>query len=152
MRGCMEYNDDQILSLQDYEKIAKAYAKGVRNFKIISLDNEETSKMILPIFELLYSIKASLFALGGFLGTSKFYSLNERQIKKLSIMLDFDEVLKTSPPPKDKTRCLLKFLADELVLIRNLSNFAEKSNFERQIKEIIDARLALLSQILGGAS
>ncbi len=152
MRGCMEYNDEQILSLQDYEKIAKAYAKGVRSFKIISLDNEETQKLVLPIFELLYSIKASLFTLGGFLGTSKFYSLNERQIKKLSIMLDFDEVLKVPQPPKDKTRCLLKFLADELVLIRNLSNFAEKSNYERQIKEIIDSRLALLSQILSGNS
>ena len=88
----MEYNDEQVLSLQDYEKIAKAYAKGVRNFKIISLDNEETQKLIEPIFELLYSIKASLFVLGGFLGTSKFYSLNERQIKKLAIMLDYNDV------------------------------------------------------------
>ena len=144
----MEYNDEQVLSLQDYEKIAKAYAKGVRNFKIISLDNEETQKLIEPIFELLYSIKASLFVLGGFLGTSKFYSLNERQIKKLAIMLDYNDVPKVEPSPKDKTRCLLKFLADELILIKNLSNFAEKSNFERQIKDIIDARLSLLSQIL----
>ncbi len=146
----MEYNDDQILSLQDYEKIARAYANGVRNFKIISLDNEESQKLIIPIFELLYSIKSCLFSLGGFLGTSKFYSLNERQIKKLAIMLDYNEQPDTQHAPRDKTRCLLKFLSNELVLIKNLSNFAEKSNYERQIREIIDARLTLLSQILDG--
>ena len=86
--------------------------------------------------------------LGGFLNTSSFYSLNERQIKKLSILLDFTPESNNQSLPRDKTKCFLAFLSTEFELIKLLLEFAEKSNYESEIKKVIDARLTKLSQIL----
>ncbi|MCI8555012.1 MAG: hypothetical protein HFI85_00340 [Clostridia bacterium] len=146
----LSYNDDQLLNAGDYEKLAKAYSQALksRGFMIVQIDNEESQAKIKEVFELIFAIKSYLFSLGGFLGTSKFYSLNERQLKKLAIIFDFDEQLPLKRAPRDKTKCLLNFLSTECLLIKNLIYLADKSSYEHQIKDIIGARLNLLSQIL----
>ena len=84
----MNYNDEQLLSISQYEAFAKAYAQTLREkgFKIINLADGLTEEEVNDIFEKLFTIKSLLFSMGGFLNTSSFYSLNERQLKKLSII------------------------------------------------------------------
>ena len=149
-RGVMEYCDEQILNIEEYEKIAKAYANALKNkgFMIVKATEEDNSALISEIFEQLYSIKALLFSLGGFLGTGKFYSLNERQIKKLEVLFDYSQNPTSKKVPFDKTKGLLSFLSCECKLIKNLIVLAEQSNYEKQIRDITDSRLTLLSQIL----
>ncbi len=144
------YNDEQLLSVTDYENLAKAYSSALKNkgFMIVQVDSEANKILLNEIFENLYSIKTYLFNLGGFLGTGKFYSLNERQLKKLSILFDYERAEFKTNPPRDKTKCLLKFLSSECRLIKNLISLSERTSFETQIQDIISARLTLLSQIL----
>lgn len=146
----MQYNDDVILNIEDYEKMAKAYASALKShgFMIVQVEDSEVKELYREVFDSLYKIKACLFALGGFLNTSPFYSLNERQIKKLSLIFDYEGSLINFRPPYDKTKCLLCFLSQECLLIKSLIKLAESCNYESQIKDIINSRLAKLSDIL----
>ena len=146
----MKYNDEQVLSINDYEIMAKAYANQLkkRGFMVVQIDTSETQELAEKIFDNLLKIKSLLFSLGGFLNTSKFYSLNERQIKKLALLFDIN----ISPPhlsiSKDKTKCFLEFLSIELATIKYLIELANKSNYENEIQKLIETRLSLLSQLL----
>lgn len=146
----MEYNDEQILNISDYELMAKAYSNELkkRGFMLVQIENGETEELLGEIFYYLFQIKSYLFVLGGFLNTSKFYSLNERQIKKLGILFDQSPSFFNSPPNRDKTKTFLAFLSTEAQLIKNLIALSEKSNYESEIRKMIDSRLSLLSQIL----
>lgn len=146
----MEYNDEQVLSINDYEIMAKAYASELkkRGFMVVQVDSGETKELAENLFEKLLKIKSLLFSLGGFLNTSQFYSLNERQIKKLALLFDANLSTPHISIPRDKTKCFLLFLSTEFSVIKNLIELAEKSNYESELKKLIDARLSLLSQIL----
>lgn len=146
----MQYNDDEILNVNDYEEMAKAYASALksRGFMIVQMEDSYVNGLLGEIFESLFKIKACLFTLGGFLNTSPFYSLNDRQIKKLSLLFDYESSSTNYRPHRDKTKCLLAFLSEECLLIKNMIKLAENSNFESQIKDIISSRLAKLSEIL----
>lgn len=147
----MEYNDEQILRVEDYEQMAKAYANALKSkgFLIVQIDEKANKELIEEIFEQFYAVKSLLFSLGGFLNTGNFYSLNDRQMKKFSILFDCDKNLKAIKAPYDKTKALLSFLSIECLLIKNLIKLADQTQFELQLKDIINARLSLLSQILG---
>lgn len=145
----MNYNDEGLLSTSQYEIIAKAYADALKKkrLKIVNIDDIDQGE-VDKIFELLAQIKALLFSLGGFLNTSTFYSLNERQIKKLLIIFDREQLPIQSNKCRDKTKCFLSFLSTEFALINALLSVAEKTRFEGEIKALTSARLTLLSQIL----
>ena len=106
----MEYNDEPILSLQDYELMAREYASALhkRGFIFVQVDDEQTNAMVEEAFQVLAEIKACLFNLGGFLNTSTMYSLNERHIKKLRVIFDYDKPLATFKLRRDKTYCFLR--------------------------------------------
>lgn len=146
----MEYNDEAILSIGDYEQMAKAYAMALKSkgFMIVQVSDGQMREQVEEIFERLFKIKSLLFALGGFLNTSQFYSLNERQIKKLALLFDFQGSPTTTRPPRDKTKCFLAFLAEECLLIKNLISLAENSNYENHVKDLVSTRLTKLNEIL----
>ncbi|MBE7074134.1 MAG: hypothetical protein E7379_03485 [Clostridiales bacterium] len=145
----MNFIDDKLLSIKEYEVMAKAYADALQKngFKIINAQ-EIDENLLNDTFSTFAEIKSLLLALGGFLNTSPFYSLNERQIKKLTIMFDREGIELRTPKLRDKTKNFLSFLSCEFSLIKNLFQIAEKSTFESDIKHIINQRLSLLSQIL----
>lgn len=145
----MEYNDEPILSLQDYEVMAKEYNKSLkkRGFIFVQIDNYEVEQLVEETFNLLANSKACLFVMGGFLNTSSFYSLNERQIKKMRIIFDYEKPLKTFRLKHDKTTCFLTFVGLEIRILKNLLLLCEKSNFEREIRTIYQDRISNLEQI-----
>lgn len=148
MRAEMNYSDDMILSTENYEHMAKAYANAMKQkgYMIVQVDNEKNRELILQTFDLLSKIKSCLFRLGGFLNTSKMYSLNERQIKKLTVIFE-SELPSSTFSTGDKTKTFLMFLSFEALLIKNLIELKEQSNFETDITRIVNDRLILLSQI-----
>lgn len=146
----MEYNDEQLMTINDYEMMAKAYASELkkRGFMVVRIDEERNFELIQYIFVDLIKIKSQLFMLGGFLNTSKFYSLNERHLKKLITLFDIATETPSFSLPKDKTKCFLSFLSTECDLLKKLFELTDKSNYESELKKIIDARLTILSEIL----
>ena len=151
VEGCfMEYNDEKILSINDYEIIAKAYANELkkRGFMVVQVDAERNQELVEKVLLQMGIIKSHLFMLGGFLNTSQFYSLNDRQIKKMSVLFDISPTPVNLNLPHDKTKCFLSFLSFEFELIKNLLELTDKSNYENQLKQLINARLAVMSQIL----
>lgn len=145
----MEYNDEQILSIDEYETMAKAYSNALKKhgFVFIKIDSEKNQELITKAFELISKIKTCLFLMGGFLNTSSFYSLNERQIKKLRIIFDYEEPLVNHHYRHDKTTCFLIFLGLESQLLKVLLQLSEESNFEFELKKIINDRLTMLANI-----
>ncbi|MBQ8444184.1 MAG: hypothetical protein IJX25_02400 [Clostridia bacterium] len=146
----MNYNDEGLLSIEQYEVMAKAYADALkkRGLKIVNIDDEIDERDVDEIFDKISNIKSLLFTLGGFLNTSTFYSLNERQLKKLLIIFDKDTIPSHHVKTRDKTKCFLSFLSCEFALTSKLLTLSEKTNFESEIKGMIHQRLTLLSQIL----
>lgn len=145
----MQYNDEQILSCSSYEVIAKAYANAMKEkgFIFVQVDNEKNRMLIDETFSTLSKIKSCLFFMGGFLGTGKLYSLNERQIKKLEIIFDTQLAPNKYIFKPDKTATLLELIGHEAHLIKNLITLATQSSFEHEIMKIIDERLALTQEI-----
>lgn len=144
----MDYKDDVILTIEQYENIAKKYSESLKKngFKIIKVDNKKNKELINQILSLMSKIKSSLFRLGGFFNTSKIYSLNERQIKKMIILFD------TSLPIEnlqflDKKKTFSNYIILEFRLIKNLIELKEQSNFESEINRILNERLTLLSNL-----
>lgn len=144
----MEYNDEQILSCSSYEVMARAYANAMkeRGFMFVQVDNEKNRELIDDTFSRLAEIKSCLFFLGGFLGTGKIYSLNERQIKKLEIIFDREIAHNKYSFKQDKTSSLLEFISCEAGLIKNLIALSSQSGFEHDILKIINDRLSLLGE------
>ncbi len=145
----MEYNDEQILSIPAYEAMAKEYASMLKNngFMFVAVGDDDTS-LAKQVFLIMLKSKSLLFAMGGFLNTGKFYSLNERQLKKFAIMFDLTPTAEKISLPRDKTKCFLAFLSTEFKLIKQLLELAGKSNFERELTNLTATRLSLLSQLL----
>ncbi len=145
----MEYNDDQVLNCSTYEIMARAYAEAMKEkgFMFVQVDNEKNRALIDDTFDTLSKIKSCLFFLGGFLRTSKMYSLNERQIKKLEVIFDYEIAHNKYSFKPDKTATLLEFIGHEAHLIKNLIALSSQSSFEHDIIKIINERLALLQDI-----
>lgn len=146
----MKYNDDQLLNIEGYENMARAYSNLLKKqgFIIIKADDTENKQLIENIFELFAKIKAYLFRLGGFLNTSRIYSLTDRQSKKIEIIFDKNLPTGIKINCHDKTKCFLNYLGFEFELIKNLIAIKEQSNFESDILKIINDRLSLLKNIL----
>ena len=145
----MEYNDEPILSLQDYELMAREYDSALhkRGFIFVQVDDEQTNAMVEVAFLVLAEIKACLFNLGGFLNTSTMYSLNERHIKKLRVIFDYDKPLATFKLRRDKTYCFLRYIGLECKLLKCLLALSERTNYERELKKIYEDRLTTLASI-----
>ena len=144
------YKDEQILSVNEYEKIAKAYADALKKkrLKIVHSEDFFDERLVESIFEKFSIIKACLFALGGFMNTSSFYSLNERQMKKFNIIFDTYSFPHKTAPFRDKTKCFISFISNEFSLINDLIKIAEQSSFEEEIKNMTTQRLSIISSLL----
>lgn len=144
----MEYNDEQILNSSAYELMARAYASAMKEkgFMFVQVDNEKNRELIEDTFASLGKIKSCLFFLGGFLGTGRFYSLNERQIKKLEVIFDKEIAHNQYSFKQDKTSAFLEFIGSEAHLIKNLIALSSQSSFEHDILKIINDRLTLFSE------
>ena len=84
----MKYDDEKLLSIEEYEVMAKAYSQALKDkgFIFVQIDGRDNEEIIAETFNLLIKIKSLLFHLGNFLNTGHLYSLNERHIKIFQTM------------------------------------------------------------------
>lgn len=145
----MKYDDEQILSIEGYENMARAYSNFMKQkgFVIIKVDDNENKALIEQTFDLFSNIKNHLFRLGGFLNTGKLYSLTNRQISKFEIIFDKKLPKNNKFCQFDKTKCFLSYIGYEFALIKNLIALKDQSNFESDILRIINDRLSSLKDI-----
>ncbi len=145
----MEYNDEKLLSIDEYEIMAKAYSAHLKDkgFIFVQVDGRENEQLICDTYELFCRIKSSLLFLGNFLNTGKLYTLNERQIKTFQIMYPSCEQNISYKIRGDKTKCFLNLQSLESKLLSNLLSLSEQSPFSNQILRIIEQRLYLTSEI-----
>lgn len=142
----MEYNDEPILSINEYENMAKAYNEGMkeRGFIFVRVDREMNEQMVEEMFDLFFKINRCLFLMGGFLNTSSMYSLTDRQIKRMRTLFDYNQPMPNYKFKPDKTSCFLKYIALEFRLLKCLLNMKNHSNYDVQIEQIINDRLIAL--------
>ena len=70
----MEYNDEKILSDEDYAVIAEKYTAELKKRGYVFVHvGENGEKLVDEIFEVLGRLRSLLLFLGGFLGTGKLF-------------------------------------------------------------------------------
>ena len=145
----MEYNDEKLLSVQDYEIMAKAYSNHLKSkgFVFVQVDATENELLISEVFELMSKIKSCLRFLGNFLGTGRLYSLNELQMKTFQIIYPSCDQTLSYKIRGDKTKCFLNLQSLESELISKLLTLSEQSPFSNQLLWLIKERLYLSSEI-----
>lgn len=145
----MNYNDEELISPSSYQEMAKAYQKSIQNkgFVFVSLDNSKEEAFLHEVMELLFTIKANLFALGGFLGTGALYNLNEKEIAKMQSLYSQEFDLPSKSFSRDKVKCFLSLLGLENKLINKLICLAEQSQFSNEILDIIKERTQLSANL-----
>ena len=144
----MLYNDEKLLTIEEYEVMAKAYNQSLkdRGFIFVQIDGRDNEDLAIEIFEIFSKIKSLLFHLGNFLNTGRMFSLNERHIKTFLTL--YPSLTTSSHKVRgDKTTCFLAFLGLESSLLSKLMLLSEQSPFSSQIDRIINQRLTLMSQL-----
>ena len=145
----MEYNDEKLLSIDEYEVMAKAYSAHLKDkgFIFVQVDGREHDELVAETFELFSKLKSSLLFLGNFLGTGRMYSLTDRQIKLFQTMYPECSTVETYKIRGDKTKCFLNMLSLENALLLKLITLSENSPFFKQLDTMVQERLYVSSEI-----
>ena len=142
----MLYEDDKILTIDEYEKVAREYLKAIEENKIELIKVEDDSSLIEEVLHSFACVSRSLFCLGGFLNTSRLYSLTCKQIKTLQEIYNC-KMPQAVLPSYDKTKLFLHFVGCESGLILSLNNLAKSSNNAQVLEKMINDRLILCKNI-----
>ena len=141
----MEYNDEMLLSPEMYSEMAKAYADAIKKqgFIFVNLENNNYQSILQEVFSILSLLRDNLFALGGFLGTSALYNLNEKHILTLQKLFDCDFPYKKVKLFNDKTKLFLNAISLENILINKLVDLAFHCDKTKEIVNLIKERTSL---------
>lgn len=141
----MIFNDEQLLSPDQYEVMAKAYSNSLKQkgFVFVSFDKSGQGEILSEVFDLLCLLRDHLFALGGFLGTGAMYNLNEKHILALQKIFDYDFNYSRTNLLHDKTKLFLNMLSLENILLSKLLDLAFASDNPEEILAFIKERTAL---------
>lgn len=142
----MLYEDDKILTIEEYQKLAQEYLNATKNnhFKFICSDDNQS--LVVDVFNNFALVGRNLFYLGGFLNTGRLYSLTCKQIKSLQEIYNFP-IPKVSVPFFDKTKIFLNYLGCESALILSLIKLKECDQNCDLIDKILTDRLILTKNL-----
>ena len=145
----MEYNDEKLLSPDEYSVMAEAYSAALkkRGFVFVQVDALIDQKLIEEIFDCIGKIRSCLLFLGGFLGTGKLFQANERHTESLMLLFDIAFESPSHQIRGDKTKCFLGLLSLESKLISLLIELSKDCPFSKQIERIIKERLSISEEI-----
>lgn len=145
----MEYNDDAIMTPEEYGQLAKAYAESQKSpgFVFVKLDRDREREVLGEVFSLLGTLKSNLFALGGFLGTGALFNLNNKHVERLERLFDAEFSFKQQRFMADKTKCFLNMLSLEARAINKLLELALCSPHVDEIVGMIKERTELVGSL-----
>ena len=136
----MIYEDDKILTMEEYEELAKQYYQSYNKNEFKFINTSEDEVLLDLVFNSFSLVNQSLFRLGGFLNTSKLYTLTNKQIK-IFLNLYNKKLPFLSIKQCDKTNTFLNYIGLESQLLLNLINLARIDKNEDIINRIINDRL-----------
>lgn len=143
----MLYNDENISTPENFEKMAKAYSDSLKEqgFVFFKINEEDYSLLLTEVFDILFKLRASYRFLGGFLESDKFLSLTEKQIDYLRTLFSYNKnqgyIVKTN-----NTKCFLNNISLESVLILKLNILAQKSEYFQELSSLVNERLTLMHE------
>ena len=145
----MEYDDEKLLSLEEYEVMAKEYSKSLKKsgFVFIKVDENLCEELVSEIFELYQKIYASLLFLGKFSNLDKLANLTSEQMSTLKILYPECSQTPSIQVRGNKNLIFLNFLSLESDLNLKLLSLCEQSPFSSQLKPLILSRLACTKEI-----
>lgn len=143
----MEYNDSKIPTLEDYEKLAKAYAESLKDkgFVFIRLDNENYNFLLDEVFDILFKLRATYRFLGTFLEANQFLELTNGHIEKLRNLFDYKKN-RGFRIRGDRTKAFLNSVSLENRLIIKLNSLAQKSDFFNELSQLCLERLHMSAE------
>lgn len=142
----MIYEDDKILTMEEYEELAKQYYQSYNKNEFKFINTCEDEVLLDLVFNSFSLVNQSLFRLGGFLNTSKLYMLTNKQIK-IFLNLYNKKLPFLSIKQCDKTNTFLNYIGLESQLLLNLINLARIDKNEDIINRIINDRLIAIKNI-----
>lgn len=145
----MEYNDEKLLSLEEYEIMAKEYSKSLKSggFVFVKVDESACDILVSEIFDLLNKISSSLRVLGNFSELNKLLALTEKQCSTLQVLYPECSQEKPLLVRGNKNLIFLNFLSLESELILKLLSLCEQSPFSSQLNSLARERLYLTKEI-----
>lgn len=140
----MEYNDNIFPTLEDYEKMAKAYSSALqqKGFVFVKLTEEDYSFLLDEIFEIYFKLRASYRFLNGFLDSNRFLDLTNSQIEELRDMFKYTKN-RGFQVRVNRTKCFLNSISLESKLLYKLNELAQKSEQYDAISKLANDRLML---------
>lgn len=144
----MDYDDEALLSQEDYKKMAKAYKEQSQTgYIFVRLDREKELSALQEALQTLSLLKSNLFALGGFLGTGALYNLNNKHLDQLQNIYGQKAEYRQHNFVPDKTKCFLNMLSLESLALNKLISLALCTSYSEEIVAIIKERTSLCSSL-----
>jgi len=145
----MDYNDEKLPTITIIEEMAKAYNFSLkeRGFVFVNLEEEGKSLLIEEILTLLFKLRASYRAMGGFLDSTSMLTLTEKHIDKLRYLFN-NEQNKGYLVTTNKTKCFLNSIALENMLLMKLLLLSQKCDYGNEIISIMIERTKFISENL----
>ena len=142
----MLYEDEKVLTIDEYEKIAREYMRsyGENQFKFINAEDDKEKVDNAAFY--FSAVSRSLFCLGGFLNTSRLYALTCKQIKAFEELYGV-KLPNTCLPRGDKPKLFLQYNGYESALILALFELSRSSNHSAELERMIVDRLVLCKNI-----
>lgn len=144
----MEYDDFVCPTPDEYEQLARAYSNSLKQkgFVFVRLDSEGTSVLVDEVFDLMFKLRATYRALGNFMGSDKFYSLNEEQIEVMRGMFSYKQN-RGFKMNWNKTKCFLNGISLENRLLIKMFLLAQKSDEYEKLIGLCFQRLRLAADL-----
>ncbi len=144
----MDYDDFVCPTPDEYEILAKAYSNSLKEkgFVFVRLDTESVNVLVDEVFDLLFKLRATYRSLGSFMGSDKFYALNEEQIKKLRELFSYKQN-RGFKMNWNKTKCFLNGVSLENRLLIKLFLLAQKSDEYQELISLCFQRLRLSADL-----
>lgn len=145
----MEYNDEELPTLDSIAEMAKAYSFSLREkvFVFINLEAEGKNLLINEVFDILFKLRSSYRHLGSFLESSVMLSITEKHIDKLREFFDVEEN-RGFFVTTNQTKCFLNSISLENTLSIKLLLLSQKCDYNEEILSMIIERARAISQNL----
>lgn len=144
----MEYDDFVCPTPDEYQALAKAYSNSLKQkgFVFISLDNESKNILIDEVFDLMFKLRSSYRMLGNFMGSDKFYALNEEQLETLRELFSYKQN-RSFKINWNKTKCFINAIGLENRLLIKLFLLAQKGEEYEKLIGLCFQRLRLAADL-----
>ena len=145
----MEYNDEELPTLENFAQMAKAYNFSLKQkgFVFINLEAEGKTLLINEVFDILFKLRSSYRHLGSFLDSTIMLSLTEKHIDLLRDFFDVEEN-RGFFVTTNQTKCFLNTISLENTLSIKLLLLSQKCDFNEEILSMIIERAKSISQNL----